>query len=141
MNSVLQDLPMPVFGDGLQSRAFSHVSDVSPVIARAPEVEAARNQIFNIGADHPYTILELVEVIAETFGVPPRIEHLPARNEVVHAFSDHDKVREAFGLGEPVDLATGIGRMADWVRRHGPRPPVRFSGRIEIERNLPPSWR
>jgi len=59
----------------------------------------------------------------------------------VHAFSDHTKVRRDFGLGEPLDLRTGIRRMADWVREHGSREPIEFVGEIEIERNLPPSWR
>ena len=36
MNNVLQEKPMPVFGDGLQTRAFSHVVDVAPVISRSP---------------------------------------------------------------------------------------------------------
>ena len=141
MNNVLRELPMPVFGDGLQTRAFSHVSDVAPVIARAPQVAGATNETFNIGADQPYSILELAEVIAETFEVPMQLEHLPARNEVIHAFSDHDKVNAVFGLSDATDLRTGIGQMAGWVRKHGARPPVEFGGMIEIERNLPPSWR
>jgi UDP-glucose 4-epimerase len=141
MNNVLQDKPMPVFGDGKQTRAFSHIVDVAPVIARAPLVEASRNQVYNIGADQPYTILELAREIADAFGVQPVLEHLPARNEVVHAFSDHTKVRRDFDLSEPLDLRTGIRRMAAWVREHGSREPIEFVGEIEIERNLPPSWR
>jgi UDP-glucose 4-epimerase len=132
---------MPVFGDGQQTRAFSHIDDVAPVIARAPLVPAAANRVFNIGADRPYTIVELAQEIARAFGVEPRIEHLPARNEVVHAFSDHAAVREVFDPPEPVDLRTGIERMAQWVRDHGPREPIEFREPIEIERNLPPSWR
>jgi UDP-glucose 4-epimerase len=69
------------------------------------------------------------------------IEHLPARNEVVHAFSDHAKIRTAFAPPEPIDLGTGIERMAAWVKEHGAREPIEFQGAIEIERNLPPSWR
>ena len=59
MNAVLRDSPMTVFGDGLQTRAFSHVDDVAPVIARAPLVASSRNAIFNIGADQPHSILDL----------------------------------------------------------------------------------
>jgi UDP-glucose 4-epimerase len=141
MNNVLQDKPMPVFGDGLQTRAFSHIVDVAPVIARAPVVEASRNQVYNIGADQPYTILELANEIADAFGVEPVLEHLEARNEVVHAFSDHAKVRRDLQPPEALDLRSGIQRMAQWVREHGSRDPIEFVGEIEIERNLPPSWR
>jgi UDP-glucose 4-epimerase len=141
MNNVLRGRAMPVFGDGLQTRAFSHIVDVAPVIAQSPLVERAANEVFNIGADTPYTILELAREIAEAFGVEPEVEHLPARNEVVHAFSDHAKVRDVFDPPEPLDLRTGIRRMADWVREHGSRDPIAFAGAIEVERNLPPSWR
>jgi UDP-glucose 4-epimerase len=140
MNNVLQGKPMPVFGDGLQSRAFSHIVDVAPIIARSPLVEASRNEVYNIGADQPYTIMELADEIARAFDVEPVVEHLPARNEVVHAFSDHSKLRNAFDPPEPLSLREGIERMAAWVREHGAREPVEFRGEIEVARNLPPSW-
>jgi UDP-glucose 4-epimerase len=139
MNQVLQGRPMTVFGDGLQTRAFSHVDDVAPLIARAPLVPKARNRVFNVGADTPYTILELAREVAAAFGMPENVEHLPARNEVVHAFSDHTRIREAFAPPAPVDLATGIRRMAAWVKARGPAEPVTFSD-IEIRDKLPASW-
>lgn len=140
MNQVLQGQPMSVFGDGLQTRAFSHVDDVAPTIARSPLEPAARNQVFNVGADTPYTIMELASQVAQAFDKPCEVKHLPARNEVVHAFSDHSRVRKVFGDSMPIDLATGIRRMAEWVKARGPASPVRFDN-IEIPRNLPPSWK
>ncbi len=139
MNQLLQGQPMTAFGDGLQTRAFSHVDDVAPIIARAPLVPAAINQTFNIGADTPYTILQLAEEIAAAFGQPCRVKHLPARNEVVHAFSDHAKVRRVFDPPPPIELRTGIRRMAEWVKAHGPATPVRFSD-IEVRDKLPAGW-
>ena len=140
MNQVLQGQPMSVFGDGLQTRAFSHVDDVAPLIARAPLVKEAINQVFNVGADTPYTIMQLVEEIASAYGVTPIVKHLAARNEVVHAFSDHSKINRVFTPPAPIGLRTGIRRMAEWVKSRGPARPVTFSG-IEIEKNLPPSWK
>jgi UDP-glucose 4-epimerase len=139
MNQLLQGQPMTVFGDGLQTRAFSHVDDVAPVIAGAPLVPAAYNQVFNIGADTPYTIVQLAEEIAAAFDRSVSLRHLPARNEVVHAFSDHTRVREVFAPPPPVDLRTGIRRMAAWVKSRGPATPVRFTD-IEIRDKLPAGW-
>ena len=141
MNNLMQGQPMPVFGDGLQTRAFSHIADVAPVIASAPFVEGACNEVFNVGADTPYTVLDLVEAIGAAFDAEPIIQHLPARTEVVHAFSDHGKLHRVFGAGDPVSLTEGIERMARWVREHGPSPQVEFPGTIEVTQNLPPSWR
>lgn len=139
MNQTLQQQPMTIFGDGLQTRAFSYIDDVAPIIAKSPENPAARNQVFNIGADTPYTVLKLADQIAKSFGSECRVTHLAPRNEVVHAFSDHAKVRSIFDPPAPVDLHEGIQRMADWVKQHGPMQPVVFEN-IELTKNLPPSW-
>jgi UDP-glucose 4-epimerase len=139
MNQLLRDQPLTIFGDGLQSRAFSHVSDVAPLIARSPLVPEARNQVFNVGADSPFSVLELARVVAEEFGKPLQIQHLPERNEVVHAFADHAKVRSVFSPPAPKDLRSGIRLMADWVKRHGPAKPVEFKN-IEIHKGLPSAW-
>lgn len=140
MNRALQGEPMPIFGDGEQSRAFSYVGDVAPVIARAPRMPAAANRVFNIGADRPYSVNELAARVAAVMGVRPNVQHLPARNEVAHAFSDHSAVKDVFGHAETTDLDVGLARMAAWVKGHGPRPPVVFKN-IEVARGLPPSWR
>ncbi len=140
MNNVLRGEPMPVFGDGRQTRAFSHVADVAPIIARSPFVSTSAGETFNIGADEPHSVLELARAVGAAFGVEPQVVHLPARDEVVHAFSDHSKVRRVFGQHESVELSAGLDRMARWVRERGPQQPVQFAGRIELERGLPPSW-
>ncbi|MDX1998775.1 MAG: NAD-dependent epimerase/dehydratase family protein [Thermoanaerobaculia bacterium] len=140
MNQILAGEPLTVFGDGEQTRAFSHVADVAPVIARSVDVPAAKNRVFNVGADQPVTVNELLRVVAAEFAVTPTVSYLPARNEVVHAWADHGRVREVFGTAEPVGLEEGIRRMAAWVRQHGARATPRFEA-LEITENLPPAWR
>lgn len=140
LNQLLSGKPMTVFGDGTQTRAFTHVSDVAPIIARSCEVEAARGETFNIGADTPYSVNELAEVVARALGVEPSICRLEARREVVHAFATHDKVRRVFSPPSPMSLAQGVGRMVAWARERGVQASRPFKG-IEILKNLPPSWR
>jgi UDP-glucose 4-epimerase len=140
INQLLSDRPMTIFGDGLQTRAFTHIDDVAPVIARSIEVPGAANEVFNVGADTPHTVLDLAHAVARAFDVSdPEIEFLPAREEVVHAFSDHAKLHRVFGREETVQLEEGLRRMSDWAREIGVREPVRFES-VEVLRNLPPSW-
>src|SRR5437867_6984996 len=80
MNCLLQKKPMPVFGDGTQTRAFSYISDVAVPIARSGQMPEVFNETFNIGADKPYTINELASEVAKAFGVEPEIKYHPARN-------------------------------------------------------------
>ncbi len=139
MNQLMQGEPMSVFGDGLQTRAFSYISDVAPIIARAPFTPGARNQIFNVGADQPSSVLRLAEIVAEAMGAPRQIRHLEARKEVVHAYASHEKVRTTFGLDREVSLEEGIRRMAAWAQQCGPRKSSTFEN-IEVLKNLPASW-
>jgi UDP-glucose 4-epimerase len=140
MNQLMSGQPMTIFGDGTQSRAFSYISDVAPIIARAPEVAEAKGQVFNVGADTATTLNELALRVAEAIGVPPQIKHLEARKEVLHAVADHGKVARVFGHNPEYDLRRGLARMAAWAKAVGPRKPTLFEN-IEVLRNLPPSWR
>ncbi len=139
MNQIMQGQSLTIFGDGRQTRAFSYVKPVSAVIARAPQVPAAIGEVFNIGADTPYSVNDLAEQVATVMGAQPEINYLPARNEVLHAYSDHAKVTKIFGAVPQVDLGDGLKIMAEWALAHGARSTKPFAA-IEIEKNLPPSW-
>lgn len=139
MNQLLKGEPMTIFGDGEQQRAFTHISDVAPVIARSVGVPAARNQLFNIGADVPYTVNKLAKIVAEAMGKECRVVHLDPRNEVKIAFSDHSREEAVFGRRKKVSLEAGIPAMARWVKEHGSRASTIFD-EIEIPKNMPPSW-
>ena len=140
MNQLMAGQPMTVFGSGAQTRAFSHIDDVAPVIARAPLVPESYQQVFNVGADQPYSILTLANEIAKAFGIKPSVQHLPARNEVVDAYASHANVKRIFRTSEPRSLTDGIKSMALWAKQRGIMKPVEFQ-EIEVGRDLPPSWR
>jgi UDP-glucose 4-epimerase len=139
INQLMQDQPMTIFGDGEQTRAFSHIADVSPTIARSVAVPKAYNNIFNVGADTPYTVNYLARAVARAMGREPKVKYLPARNEVKHAFSTHDKVQKFFGAFSCTPLEEGVDRMVRWALAVGPRKAKEFD-KIEIPKNLPPSW-
>jgi UDP-glucose 4-epimerase len=140
MNQIMNDQPMTVFGDGLQTRAFTYIDDVAPIIARAPLVSEAYQNVFNIGADEVFTVAELARQVASAFGIEPCVQHLPERKEVVNAFASHNKMRQIFSPPEPVSLPVGLQRMAGWVKCIGSRTPVSFDA-IEVPVNMPVSWR
>lgn len=139
MNQILQGKSMTVFGDGTQTRAFSYIGDVAPTIAGSVETPAAYNQVFNVGADQPYSVNELAACVAQAMGVEPDITHLPARNEVLNAYSSHEKERKIFGDRQRVSLEEGLKHMADWVKAHGARSSQKFK-EIEVTKNFPKAW-
>ena len=139
MNQLLNGEPMSIFGDGKQERAFTQISDIAPVIAESIDFPAARNEIFNIGADVPFTVNHLAQVVAAAMGTACNVRHLEPRNEVKCAFSDHSKAQGVFGIRSTTSLEEGIRSMAGWVRAHGARTSCAYKD-IEISKNLPASW-
>lgn len=139
MNLMMQGKPLSIFGDGSQQRAFTYVGDIVHCIANAPNIPEARNRIFNIGGDTPYTINELAEVCSRACGVPLQKVHLPSREEVKIAYADHTLAKQLLGFEPRTSLEQGIKRVAEWARQHGPRAGKPFDG-IEVMKNLPPSW-
>jgi UDP-glucose 4-epimerase len=141
MNLAMRGEPMTIIGDGTQTRAFSYVSDVAPIIARAPEYPAAYQQVINVGADQPYTIIELAKAVAQAMGVKENIRHVEPRHEVKHAWTSHEVCDALFGsLRANIPLEDGLQRMADWAKGVGHRTPSRFE-QIEVERGLYSFWR
>lgn len=140
MNQILRGEPLTIFGDGTQTRAFSYVGDVAPVIARSIEVTEAFDQTFDIGADQPVTVNALGETVSRAMGVPFRAEYLPARPEVAHIHASHAKAKAILGFEDRTPLEEGVRRMAEWARTVGARQSPPF-GALELDRGLPPSWR
>lgn len=139
MNQIMQGKQLTIFGDGTQTRAFSFIDDVAIPIAKCVNIKESYNQVFNIGADKPYTVNELATVVCNEFGVEPSINYLSARNEVLHAYSDHTKAHKVFGAATGISLAEGISRMAAWAKKVGARQSKEF-GHIEITEKLPDGW-
>lgn len=139
INNIMKGLPMTIFGDGKQTRAFSYIGDVAPYIAKSVETEGTENEIFNIGSDQPVSVLELANLISNAFGMVPNIVFLPSRKEVIDAFSDHSKAKKIFNIQFNTPLGIGISKMVSWAKEIGPANPKKFEN-IEVEKNMPPSW-
>jgi UDP-glucose 4-epimerase len=139
MNQLMQGKELSVFGDGKQTRAFSYIGDVAPVIAGSVNVPGAYNQVFNIGADREFTVNELAHVIQDAMSLSGKIRHLPPRNEVVHAYADHAKAQRVFELTHSTTLEEGITKMAAWAKDAGIRRSVKFKN-IEVSEKLPSFW-
>ena len=139
MNQILRGEPMTIFGDGTQTRAFTCIEDIAPLMADAIGVPEAWNGVFNVGADEPWSLNDLAAEVAAAMGVAPNVRHLPARVEVQHAHSSHARARQVFGERPSTPLADGLRTMAEWVRRQGPQTGTPFEA-IEVTKGLPPSW-
>lgn len=141
MNQLMLGNPLTVFGDGEQTRAFSYIDDVAPHIANCVNIPDAYNQVINIGGDKEYSVKELATTVMKAMNIEGELRHLEARNEVVHAYADHEKAKNLFKIkhDELVTLEAGLQKMVEWVKTAGSRKTPKFEN-IEITEKLPKIW-
>ncbi len=143
MNRILQGKPPIIYGDGLQTREFSYVDDVTPYIAKAGFASNVVGETINIGPDeNPVTIKELADLVIDAMGFDGKPIHAEARpKEVKHAYCSSAKARKLLGYKTATPLSLGLKKMAGWVKKMGPRP-FKYRDSFEIESDkIPSTWR
>lgn len=121
INRLLQGEQPILYGDGLQMRCFSFVSDVvAPLVKLGTEPTHAR-QIFNLGPDDEFiTIKYLGWIIADLLQVKFEPMYTSGRpREVTYANCSADKARRLLGYRPRVGLTEGLVEMIDWIRKRG----------------------
>lgn len=98
-----------IFGDGLQTRDFVHVSDVVRANLLAAEVPAAAGQVFNIGAAGTTSLLDLVREFNAILGTTLEPQHEPPRpGDVRTSRADITQAQTILGFRPAVTLAAGL---------------------------------
>ncbi|HEX9057666.1 MAG TPA: dTDP-glucose 4,6-dehydratase, partial [Ktedonobacterales bacterium] len=121
--NALTDRPLPVYGDGRNTRDWIHVSDhcaALETILTAP-AEKVHGEVFNVGAAEERSILENAQLILDTLGksrdlitfVPDRLGHV--RRHAV----DSTKLRTELGWEARERFDQGIAETIEWYRANG----------------------
>lgn len=139
MRQLLNNEPMTIFGDGLQTRAFTYIDDIAPIIAESINVPDTVNQVFNIGSETFSTVKEISTLVSSALDRPYDAIHLKERTETTHAYCSHDKLKQVFDLDKPTPLETGIKKMGDWAKQLPFQSPTPFTN-IEIKFGGPENW-
>lgn len=100
--------PLPIMGDGEQTRDFTHIRDVVRAnILAATNPNVGKGEVMNVGAGSPTSINRLAQLI----GGP--VEHLPERVETRHSRADWSRAKTLLGWEPTVSLEQGIAEILD----------------------------
>jgi nucleoside-diphosphate-sugar epimerase len=88
VKQALKGEDITVYGDGSQSRCFSHVSDVVGALIRLIESQKAVGEVYNIGSDREVTVLELAERVKSLTGSDSKIVFVPYDQAYEEGFED-----------------------------------------------------
>jgi UDP-glucose 4-epimerase len=116
--------PMVIFGDGAQTRDFTHVSDTARGILLAACSEDAIGETINLGQGREISIRDLAQQVAAVLGLPEaRISYdQPRPGDVLRLFAETTKARDLLGFAPTVDLAAGLADLRDWYVHSGQSP-------------------
>ena len=112
--------PLPIFGDGTQTRTLTYVDDIADGIVTAMSSPAGLNEDFNISASDELTVAEIARVIWEACGRDPEafaLEHEPTYPvDVRRRWPDVSKAKKVLGWTAQIPVREGVDRTVEWVR-------------------------
>lgn len=141
-NLMLQGRSPFIYGDGEQTRCFSHIEDCLSSLLTLGLSDRGLGQTVNIGPDEQFvsintvfrSLKELIKFEGQAIYVPDRPQ------EVKHAFCASDKARRLLNYQTTRTLDDGLEDIVDYIRRAGPRK-FRYHLDIEIRnRHTPRTW-
>jgi len=115
-SAALEGRPLPIHGDGRQSRDFTYVGTVSAVLCAAAVDRVTSDGPVNLAYGTRTDLLTLVGMLEEVVGHPLPVEHLePRPGDVRHSQADNSRLIELFGEIEPVGLRQGLEATVAWT--------------------------
>jgi len=140
MYKTLIGQPITVYGSGEQTRAFSYIDDCVEYFWKCAVLPEASKQIFNIGGLKEYTINEAANLVSKVTG-NYKIEYLPERHEVKHAWVSHKKAQTVLGFDDSkTSLEEGIKKMWNWAEKQPQKTQFVWS-EYEIDKGIYDFWK
>jgi UDP-glucose 4-epimerase len=135
----LNGLPMTIFGDGEQTRAFSFIDDsLEPLWNAAIRPEASK-QIINLGGIEEISIKEASEIMREVIGAG-EVVYLEGRHEVKHSIPTYQKSIDILGFEYKTSMKEGLTIMWEWAQKQPMRERFVWS-EYEIDKGIYSFWK
>lgn len=115
--NALQDQPLPVYGDGSQTRSFCYVDDlIEGLVAMMASPDSVTGPI-NLGNPGEFTIAELAALVIEQTQSRGGVEYHPLpTDDPIRRQPDITRARETLGWQPTIPLAEGLTRTIEHFR-------------------------
>ena len=115
IDAALNDRPIPVHGDGLQTRDFTFVDSVTELLSRASTERVVSDMPVNLAFGSRRSLLDVIAEMADLMGRELPIEHLPPRvGDVRDSQADNALLLSLFPGARPVEFHVGLLKTIQW---------------------------
>ena len=118
IRSVLMNTNITVYGDGLQTRDFTFVSDIieANMLILKNEIH---DGIFNIGGGTKTTINDVIQILETLTGKDVNMEHTSSeKGDVKHTCADITRAKRILGFRPKIGIKEGLSREIEWLQTH-----------------------
>ena len=119
---MLNNEEITMYGDGTTSRDYTYIDDIIDGILKACNYIIINKNIYeiiNLGNSKPITLKEMINTIAKSLNVVPKIKQLPMqKGDVDITFADITKARKLLGYEPKTTFETGIQNFINWYKNN-----------------------
>lgn len=117
INQAMNAQPITIFGDGMQTRSFTYVTDQIAGLIRLAALDEARDAVVNLGSDIETTIKEMAHLVLKATGSQSEVTYHPLPDDdPLRRRPDITKARELLSWRPKIGLAEGLDRTLAWYR-------------------------
>jgi|Deesub1362A_J573_1020465.scaffolds.fasta_scaffold02381_1 UDP-glucose 4-epimerase len=116
IKAILNKSEITVFGNGLQKRDFTHVTDIVGATVSAME-KGVEGEVYNIGGGSTIRLIDAIRKIEEITGNEAKINYLEdQKGDMRYTYADISKARKSIGYSPAIKLDEGLKDEIDWLK-------------------------
>ena len=116
IKSFLENRPLPVFGDGTQTRDFLYIEDCADFIVRASFSKKTNREVLNAGLGKDIAIKDLAFMICKDSAKIQFVPHLHPQSEIKKLVCNNSKARRILNWEPQTSLEEGIEKTKEWIK-------------------------
>jgi dTDP-L-rhamnose 4-epimerase len=116
-NRARQNLSIPIYEDGLESRDFIHIDDIVDGLMAAATAAIPRGAVLNLGSGNPTSVMELAQTLIATsgFDVPINVTGQFRLGDIRHCYADLTRAARVIDFKPKISLEKGLHRFCAWA--------------------------
>ena len=114
---MLENKPVNIFEDGLESRDFINVQDIADGVIACLDNDCSNGQIMNLGSGSNTSVIEIAEILKKHYNSFSEIRVTGdfRIGDIAHNKADITRAKEILGFRPKISLEEGLKQFCNWV--------------------------